>query len=105
MNGFQFPKDHCSLEGSQASSFSPTGKIKIKKMSMERFWDYTDSRITDIEVKTLPTATSSTINLTWNYLRINPDLRGEGPATSAMNIKTHIILNYNYNYNTFRTAQ
>ena len=79
-NVLRHPKQHCFLEGSQASHVCPSGKSDIQmKMSMNHRWN--DDRETRSTVrKPRPSATFSTTNLTWTDLEPKQSFRSKKAA-------------------------
>jgi len=78
-------------------------------MSVDYLWNGTDRRKKSTLRKTCPSATLSTINLTWTDLGSNPGLRGERPATNRLSLTTayskmQINLNYIWSFSSYRAV-
>ena len=77
----RFPKEHCFLEGSQASPACPFSKCGIKlKISVEHQWNDTDRENRSTGSETCHSNVLSTANRTWADLELNLGLFVERPA-------------------------
>ena len=77
----RFPKEHCFLEGSQASPAYPFSKCGIKlKISVEHRWNDTDKENRSTGSETCHSDTLSASNRTWTDLELTLGLFVERPA-------------------------
>ena len=86
-----FTKEHCFVDGSQASPVCRSGKSSIKNwIGVERLWDDTDRGKEKYWEKHCHTTTWSTTNLTRTDLGSDQGLRGEKPATNRLKQNTAV---------------
>ena len=84
----RYPKQHCCLEGSQASSLV----LVVTKIHRWRWVWYWQGK-SKYRGEFCPNATLSATNLTWTNLWSNPALCSDRPATNKLNRDTAFSLN------------
>ena len=94
----QFPKQHCHLEGFQASAVVLSVKTTCRRRSVRGIVGITPTKETrSTRKKTFSNATLSTTNPTWSGLESSPGLLRQKPATNGLShgyaLKTETYLN------------